>query len=203
MPGIGARRPGEAAPLGGRPGAQGGSRLAPLWPHRACELHRLPRLALFLSLSAAARRADRGVLRRAGAAAGSRSSTSSTRTASTSASKSTPAKTSSTAIPSTCFSTRSAATSAATSITTPATSSSNAWTISASSTPITTGSRCSTSRTPSSTRRAKQGVYGGYKAWLERAGRDRSLGDGQVNFKAIFSKLSGYDFAGWAVYEWE
>ncbi len=50
---------------------------------------------------------------------------------------------------------------------------------------------------------AKQGVYGGYKGWLERAGRDRSLGDGQVNFKAIFSKLAGYDFAGWAVYEWE
>jgi len=50
---------------------------------------------------------------------------------------------------------------------------------------------------------AKQGVYGGYKGWLERAGRDRSLGDGQVNFKAIFAKLAGYDFAGWAVYEWE
>ena len=50
---------------------------------------------------------------------------------------------------------------------------------------------------------AKQGVYGGYKGWLERAGRDRSLGHGQVNFKAIFSKLAAYDFAGWAVYEWE
>ena len=50
---------------------------------------------------------------------------------------------------------------------------------------------------------AKQGVYGGYKGWLERAGRDRSLGDGQVDFKAIFSKLAAYDFAGWAVYEWE
>ena len=50
---------------------------------------------------------------------------------------------------------------------------------------------------------AKQGVYGGYKGWVERAGRDRSLGDGQVNFKAIFSKLAAYDFAGWAVYEWE
>jgi sugar phosphate isomerase/epimerase len=50
---------------------------------------------------------------------------------------------------------------------------------------------------------AKQGVYGGYKGWLERAGRDRSLGDGQVNFKAVFSKLAAYDFAGWAVYEWE
>ena len=50
---------------------------------------------------------------------------------------------------------------------------------------------------------AKQGVFGGYKGWLERAGRDRSLGSGQVNFKAIFSKLAAYDFAGWAVYEWE
>ncbi len=50
---------------------------------------------------------------------------------------------------------------------------------------------------------AKQGVYGGYKGWLERAGRDRSLGHGQVNFKGIFSKLAAYDFAGWAVYEWE
>jgi sugar phosphate isomerase/epimerase len=50
---------------------------------------------------------------------------------------------------------------------------------------------------------AKQGVYGGYKGWLERAGRDRSLGHGQVNFKAIFSKLAAYDFGGWAVYEWE
>ena len=50
---------------------------------------------------------------------------------------------------------------------------------------------------------AKQGFLGGYKGWLERAARDRSLGHGQVNFKAIFSKLAAYDFAGWAVYEWE
>ena len=50
---------------------------------------------------------------------------------------------------------------------------------------------------------AQQGVYGGYKGWLERAGRDRSLGHGQVDFKAIFSKLATYDFTGWAVYEWE
>ena len=28
-------------------------------------------------------------------------------------------------------------------------------------------------------------------------------GDGQVNFKGIFSKLAAYNFAGWAVYEWE
>jgi len=49
----------------------------------------------------------------------------------------------------------------------------------------------------------KQGVYGGYTNWLERAGRFRSLGDGQVNFKSIFSKLAAYDYKGWAVLEWE
>ncbi len=50
---------------------------------------------------------------------------------------------------------------------------------------------------------AAQGVYGGYEGWVERAGRFRSLGDGQVDFKAIFSKLTAYDFDGWAVIEWE
>lgn len=49
----------------------------------------------------------------------------------------------------------------------------------------------------------KQGVYGGYSSWIERAGRFRSLGDGQVDFKSIFSKLAAYDFNGWAVMEWE
>jgi sugar phosphate isomerase/epimerase len=49
----------------------------------------------------------------------------------------------------------------------------------------------------------KQGVYGGYQNWIDRAGRFRSLGDGQVDFKAIFSKLTAYDFDGWAVMEWE
>lgn len=49
----------------------------------------------------------------------------------------------------------------------------------------------------------KQGVYGGYQPWLKRAGRFRSLGDGQVDFRAIFSKLTEYDFPGWAVLEWE
>ena len=29
----------------------------------------------------------------------------------------------------------------------------------------------------------KQGVYGGYQSWIDRAGRFRSLGDGQVDFK--------------------
>jgi sugar phosphate isomerase/epimerase len=49
----------------------------------------------------------------------------------------------------------------------------------------------------------RQGVYGGYQPWLERAGRFRSLGDGQVDFKAIFSKMAQYDYPGWAVLEWE
>ena len=49
----------------------------------------------------------------------------------------------------------------------------------------------------------KQGVYSGFQPWLQRAGRFRSLGDGQVDFKSIFSKLSGYGFDGWAVLEWE
>ena len=49
----------------------------------------------------------------------------------------------------------------------------------------------------------KSGVYGGYQDWIDRPGRFRSLGDGQVDFKNIFSKLAAYDFKGWAVMEWE
>ena len=49
----------------------------------------------------------------------------------------------------------------------------------------------------------KSGVYGGYQDWVDRPGRFRSLGDGQVDFKTIFSKLSQYGFNGWAVLEWE
>lgn len=49
----------------------------------------------------------------------------------------------------------------------------------------------------------KQGVYGGFQGWKDRAGRFRSLGDGQVDFKAIFSKLTQYGYEGWAVLEWE
>ena len=49
----------------------------------------------------------------------------------------------------------------------------------------------------------RQGVYGGFNGWAERAGRFRSLGDGQVDFGAIFSRLAQHDYAGWAVLEWE
>ncbi|MEP2783465.1 MAG: sugar phosphate isomerase/epimerase [Pseudoruegeria sp.] len=49
----------------------------------------------------------------------------------------------------------------------------------------------------------RQGVYGGYQSWVDRAGRFRSLGDGQVDFGAIFSKLAANNFDGWAVVEWE
>lgn len=49
----------------------------------------------------------------------------------------------------------------------------------------------------------RQGVYGGYQDWANRAGRFRSLGDGQVDFKSIFSKLTHYGYDGWAVLEWE
>jgi sugar phosphate isomerase/epimerase len=49
----------------------------------------------------------------------------------------------------------------------------------------------------------KQGVYGGYQGWVERAGRFRSLGDGQVDFKTVFSKMAQYNYTGWAVMEWE
>ena len=47
------------------------------------------------------------------------------------------------------------------------------------------------------------GVYGGYQPWVSRAGRFRSLGDGQVDFSGIFSRLAAYDYEGWAVLEWE
>lgn len=49
----------------------------------------------------------------------------------------------------------------------------------------------------------RSGVYGGYQNWIDRPGRFRSLGDGQIDFRAIFSKLAQYDFPGWAVLEWE
>lgn len=49
----------------------------------------------------------------------------------------------------------------------------------------------------------RSGVYGGYQSWVDRPGRFRSLGDGDVDFNAIFSKLAQYDFEGWPVLEWE
>ena len=49
----------------------------------------------------------------------------------------------------------------------------------------------------------RQGVYGGFQPWVNRAGRFRSLGDGQVDFGAVFSKMAANGFAGWAVVEWE
>ena len=45
----------------------------------------------------------------------------------------------------------------------------------------------------------RSGVYGGYQSWVDRPGRFRSLGDGQVDFRQIFSKLSQYGYDGWAV----
>jgi sugar phosphate isomerase/epimerase len=49
----------------------------------------------------------------------------------------------------------------------------------------------------------RQGVYGGYQGWVDRAGRFRSPGDGQVDFRQVFSKLTAHGFEGWAVVEWE
>ncbi|HXR38499.1 MAG TPA: sugar phosphate isomerase/epimerase [Terracidiphilus sp.] len=50
---------------------------------------------------------------------------------------------------------------------------------------------------------ARSGVYGGYQDWIDRPGRFRSLGDGQIDFSSIFSKMAQYDYPGWAVLEWE
>ncbi len=47
------------------------------------------------------------------------------------------------------------------------------------------------------------GVYGGYQDWIDRPGRFRSLGDGEIDFGSIFSKLAQYEYEGWAVLEWE
>ena len=49
----------------------------------------------------------------------------------------------------------------------------------------------------------RSGVYGGYQDWVDRPGRFRSTGDGQVDFKGIFSSLAKYNYEGWAVLEWE
>lgn len=47
------------------------------------------------------------------------------------------------------------------------------------------------------------GVYGGYQGWADRAGRFRSLGDGQVDFNRVFTLLTEAGYTGWAVLEWE
>lgn len=49
----------------------------------------------------------------------------------------------------------------------------------------------------------RSGVYGGFQPWVDRPGRFRSTGDGQVDFISIFSKLAQYGYDGWAVIEWE
>ncbi len=49
----------------------------------------------------------------------------------------------------------------------------------------------------------RQGVYSGYAPWIERAGRFRSLGDGQVDFSGVFSRMAQYGYSSWAVLEWE
>ncbi len=49
----------------------------------------------------------------------------------------------------------------------------------------------------------RSGVYGGYQPWIDRPGRFRTPGAGQIDFKRIFSKLAQYDYPGWAVLEWE
>jgi sugar phosphate isomerase/epimerase len=49
----------------------------------------------------------------------------------------------------------------------------------------------------------RQGVYSGFQDWVSRAGRFRSLGDGQVDFGGIFSKLTAHGYGSWAVLEWE
>ena len=50
---------------------------------------------------------------------------------------------------------------------------------------------------------AKAGVYGGYLDWKSRPGRFRSLGDGQVDFKQVFTRLTAAGYKSWAVLEWE
>ncbi|MBI3680308.1 MAG: sugar phosphate isomerase/epimerase [Acidobacteria bacterium] len=50
---------------------------------------------------------------------------------------------------------------------------------------------------------ARAGVYGGYLDWRQRPGRFRSLGDGQVDFKQVFTRLTANGYRSWAVLEWE
>jgi sugar phosphate isomerase/epimerase len=47
------------------------------------------------------------------------------------------------------------------------------------------------------------GLYGGYQSWAARPARFRSPGDGQVDFKRVFTLLTEAGYRGWAVLEWE
>ena len=47
------------------------------------------------------------------------------------------------------------------------------------------------------------GAYGGYQPWGGRAGRFRSLGDGQIDFVRVFTLMTEAGYDGWAVLEWE
>lgn len=47
------------------------------------------------------------------------------------------------------------------------------------------------------------GVYGGYQSWATRPGRFRSPGDGQIDFRRVFTLLTEAGYRGWAVMEWE
>jgi sugar phosphate isomerase/epimerase len=49
----------------------------------------------------------------------------------------------------------------------------------------------------------ESGAYGGYQDWLDRPGRFRSVGDGQIDFRGIFDRLTRHGYDGWAVLEWE
>ncbi|HMO67375.1 MAG TPA: sugar phosphate isomerase/epimerase family protein [Novosphingobium sp.] len=49
----------------------------------------------------------------------------------------------------------------------------------------------------------KAGVYGSYSGWTDRPGRFRSLGDGQIDFSSVFTRLTHHGYDGWAVLEWE
>jgi hypothetical protein len=171
--------------------------------HGLHHLHRRARVALSLPLAAAAGRPDRRGLRRARQALDARSSTPMTRPASTSATRSIPARTPSTAPTFEMFLDASAATSVATSTTTRRISCCSSSTISPSSTSTTSASRRSTSRTPSSTRRPPGRLLRLPGLGRTAPGRFRSLGDGQVDFTGIFSKLAQYGYDSWAVLEWE
>jgi sugar phosphate isomerase/epimerase len=83
---------------------------------------------------------------------------------------------------------------AAASTTTRRTSCCSSSTTSSSSTSTTSASRPSTSRTPSSGPTGRRACTPATSRGCSRAGRFRSLGDGQVDFGAIFSKMAQYGY---------